>query len=70
MYVHERATASGKSARAVLHDMVDEAAAAVRTVEGMLGRGEEKKAWRAFVGGHFYFHICCGRYRLDELGFH
>lgn len=69
IYVRERATASGNSVRAVLHDMVGEAATAVRAVESMLHGVHEKDIWRAFVDGYFYFHVCCGRYRLDELGF-
>ena len=69
IYVRERATASSKSVRAVLQDMVDEAAAALQTVEAMLHGAEEKKAWRSFVDGYFYFHVYCRRYRLHELGF-
>ena len=68
IYVHERATASGRGVREVLRDMVNEAADAVQTVENLLGGGPEKRAWKEFLNGYFWFHVCCGRYRLDELG--
>ena len=68
MYVHERAAASGRSVREVLQDMVNEAADAAKTAESLLEGSREKRAWKAFADGFFWFHVCCGRYRLDELG--
>ncbi|OCH85964.1 terpenoid synthase [Obba rivulosa] len=66
-YVGDRALVSGKSSLETLREIIDEAAAASDRIHKILGDGEARDAWDAFVTGGIAFHVIDPRYRLQEV---
>ncbi|EMD36581.1 hypothetical protein CERSUDRAFT_95867 [Gelatoporia subvermispora B] len=66
-YVNDRALVSGKTSLETLREILDEAAAASDRIRSILGDGETRDAWDAFVTGGIAFHIIDQRYRLQEV---
>jgi len=66
-YINDRALVSGKTSLETLREVIDEAAAAGERIHSILGEGEIRDAWDAFVTGAIAFHVIDPRYRLQEI---
>ncbi|EED80636.1 predicted protein [Postia placenta Mad-698-R] len=66
-YIHDRALVTGTSASDALRDVIGETVAAAERVRSILGEGDERDAWDAFVRGYIKFHMDDPRYRLREV---
>lgn len=66
-YLQDRAVLSGKSRSETLYDIIDDTAAASERVRAILGNGQARDAWEAFMIGYLSFHMSAPRYRLPEI---
>lgn len=66
-YIHDRALVTGASASSTLRNVICETVAASERVRAILGEGDARDAWDAFVKGYVKFHVDDPRYRLREV---
>ncbi|EMD36641.1 terpene cyclase [Gelatoporia subvermispora B] len=66
-YINDRALVSKMTALETLREVIDEAAAMKQRIQRILGEGEVRDAWDAFVTGAIAFHVVDPRYRLQEI---
>ncbi|OCH85971.1 terpenoid synthase [Obba rivulosa] len=66
-YISDRALVSGKPSLETLREVIDEAVAARERIHDILGEGDIRDTWDAFVTGAIAFHVIDPRYRLQEI---
>ncbi|KZT08515.1 terpenoid synthase [Laetiporus sulphureus 93-53] len=66
-YIHERASATGKTTEETLADVVCDVADAVKRIHDILGKGPARDAWENFAAGYITVHTRSPRYRLQEV---
>ncbi|EMD31539.1 terpene cyclase [Gelatoporia subvermispora B] len=65
--LQDRSLLSGKSHLQTLYDVIDDTIAASERVRAILGNGQARDAWEAFMIGYLSFHMSAPRYRLFEI---
>lgn len=66
-YIHDRVIVTGIAPSDTLRNVIDESVSASERVRAILGEGDARDAWDAFVRGYIKFHIDDPRYRLRQL---
>lgn len=66
-YIHDHVIVTGIAPSDTLRNVIDESVSASERVRAILGEGDARDAWDAFVRGYIKFHIDDPRYRLRQL---